>query len=159
MYHRIKPHHLRNKGKAKTKTCWTYNTNFEVFLIKCCRLEMLLHLQSDVPFMGRLALQIVIPTATRASPKWDTGRHVDVLHFSRILLLHIHQLLHGPTHALHPHLMERHYYETWCKKCLVFRLDGRAGKAFLRLTYLWCESLWEGVKSAKYTHTKNRPIL
>lgn len=74
--------------------------------------EMQPHLQSDVAFKCRLALQILISTATRASLKWDTSRHVGIFHFSRVLLLYIHQLLHGLTHALCPHLLECHYYVT-----------------------------------------------
>lgn len=70
------------------------------------------HLQCDVAFKCSLALHVLVPTATRAAPKWDTGRHVDVLHLSRVLLLHVHQLLHGPTHAPHPHLLEPHHSVT-----------------------------------------------
>lgn len=68
----------------------------------------LLHLQSDVAFKRRLALQVLIAAATVASPKWDAGRHVEVFHLSRVLLLHIHQLLHRLAHALCPHLVQSH---------------------------------------------------
>lgn len=70
------------------------------------------HLQSDVALKCRLALQVLIATATRASLKWDASGHVGIFHFSRVLLLYIHQLLHGLTHAPCPHLLEGHYYTT-----------------------------------------------
>lgn len=74
--------------------------------------ETYLHLQGNVTLKCWPALQILIPTATRAPLKWDTSRHVGIFHFSRVLLPYIHQLLHGLTHALCPHLLERHYYVT-----------------------------------------------
>lgn len=66
------------------------------------------HLQSDVAFPGGLALQGLVPAAAGAPPERDAGGHVDVLHPPGVLLLHVHQLLHGLAHALGPHLLERH---------------------------------------------------
>lgn len=67
------------------------------------------HLQSDVAFEGGLALQVLVAAASGAAPKGHAGGHVDELHFPRVLLLHVHQLLHGPAHAPRHHLVERHH--------------------------------------------------
>lgn len=66
------------------------------------------HLQCDVPFSGGTALQFLICTASWAPPQWDTSRYVDVLHIFWELVLHIHQLLHGSTHAPCQHLHKSH---------------------------------------------------
>lgn len=77
---------------------------------------MIKDLQSDVAFKGRLAPQVFICAAARASPDWDASRYVDVFYVSRVLLFDIHQLFHGLTHALRPHLLQCHHYMT--RRCL-----------------------------------------
>lgn len=69
-------------------------------------------LQCNVALKGGPALQMLISTAARAPLQWDTSRHVGIFHFSRVLQLHIHQLLHGLTHGLCPHLFEPHHWVT-----------------------------------------------
>lgn len=66
------------------------------------------YLQSDVALERWPAFQALVAAATVASLKWDASRHVEVFHLSRVLLLHIHQLLHRLAHALCPHLVQSH---------------------------------------------------
>lgn len=66
------------------------------------------YLQSDVAFKRWPAFQALVAAATVTSLKWDASRHVEVFHLSRVLMLHIHQLLHWLAHALCPHLVQGH---------------------------------------------------
>lgn len=97
------------ENKREERENWMFKFTQE-FLTNPVWSENYPHLQGNVALKCRLALQILISTATRAPLKWDTSRNVGIFHFSRVLLLYIHQLLHGLTYALCPHLFERHYY-------------------------------------------------
>lgn len=65
------------------------------------------YLHGDIRGLSRMALQILIATATSAAHQGHTGGAVDVLHLPRVLLDHLHQLLYGPAETTTPHLLER----------------------------------------------------
>lgn len=94
------------KGHVFNTNC-IFNASLLAFLIN--QRSCSPHLQSDVAFEGGLALQVLVAAASGAAPKGHAGGHVDELHFPRVLLLHVHQLLHGPAHAPRHHLVERHH--------------------------------------------------
>lgn len=65
------------------------------------------YLHGDIRGLSRMALQILIATATSAAHQGHTGGTIDVLHLPGVLLDHLHQLLYGPAETTTPHLLER----------------------------------------------------
>lgn len=58
------------------------------------------------------ALQVLVPAAPGTAPQRHAGRAEDVLHFSRVLLHHLHQLLNGAAETPTPHLPEEHHFRS-----------------------------------------------
>lgn len=114
-----------------------------------------LYLQGDVAFQRWTAFQALVATATVASPKWNASRHVEVFHLSRVLLLHIHQLLHWLTHALCPHLVQSHCCMT--RSTYINNNDNNNSITYAALTFwstllhLWVWQLKWMWKKVKYT--------
>ena len=64
------------------------------------------YLHGDIRGLSRMALQILIATATSAAHQGHTWGAVDVLHLPRVLLDHLHQLLYSPAETTAPHILE-----------------------------------------------------